>query len=143
MKLRYMLAIILLLLPIRFCKAYSISTSGHTITVKMVSPSIGISGINAVHWSDDPDKIGRDIYESFVGFFDSMKKGTYVVKVYWKVKDSYGNNKLEYAGSYSFSAEELRKYKNYGYSKRYRDVYALISEMYFSDKDRKFIHFGK
>ena len=120
-----------LLMISQICLAYSISTSDHVITVKMEHPSVGIVGINAVHWSDDPDEIGRDIYDSFVGFLDSRKKGNYTVKVYWKVKDHYGKDKLEYAGSYSFSAEELRKYENYFCSKRYRDVPGLIYQMAF------------
>lgn len=111
--------------------AYSISTNDHVITVKMEHPTVGLRALNAVAWSDDPDDIGRDIYDSFVGFFDSRKKGTYTVKVYWEIKDSYGRDQLEYAGSYSFSAEELRKYENYRYSKNYRNVPNILFQMAF------------
>lgn len=111
--------------------AYSISTSGKTIIVEMKHPTIGIVGFNAVDWSDDPDEIGEDIFENFVGFFDSSKKGLYTVKVYWIRKDEYGKKRLDYAGSYSFEAEELRKYENYYYSKRYRNVGEIISKMAF------------
>ena len=111
--------------------AYSISTKDHVITVKMNHPSVGIVGLNAVGWSDDPDDIGREIYESFVGFFDSRKKGTYTVEVYWKVKDSYGKDKLDYAGSYTFLAEEMSKYESYYYSKNYKNVPDILFEMAF------------
>ena len=111
--------------------AYSISTKDHVITVKMNHPSvIGIVGDCDVYWSDQPDDIGRDIYNSFVGFFDSRKKGTYTVEVYWKLEDKYGNPTWKYAGAWSFEAEELRKYKSYGRSKvHYRDVEFIMYEM--------------
>lgn len=111
--------------------AYSISTKDHVITVKMNHPSVGISGLNAVHWSDDPDDIGRDIYESFVGFFDSRKKGTYTVEIYWKYKDTYGKDELEFAGSYTFLAEEMSKYESYFYSKNYRNVPDILFKIAF------------
>lgn len=111
--------------------AYSISTSGKTIIVEMHHPSKGIHSLSGVDWSDNPDEIGKDIFESFVGLFDSFKKGLYTVKVYWIIEDEYGKERLDYAGSYSFEAEELRKYKNYYYSKRYRNVGEIISKMAF------------
>lgn len=127
---------LILLLGTVSCNArgYSISTSGKEITVKMHQPSVGFIGTNAVHWPDDPDEIGKDIYEMFVGFFDSRKSGTYIVSVYWMVKNSYGKDELQYAGSYSFDAAELRKYDSYYYSKGYRDVPDLIYKMAFGNR---------
>lgn len=107
--------IFVFILASQLCSAYSISSSGHTITVKMYHPSVGLVGLNAVGWSDDPERIGEDIYDLFVGFFDSYKSGIYTVNIYWKVTNRYGKEELQYAGSYSFSAEEIRKYKNYSF----------------------------
>ena len=79
----------------------------------MKHPSVGIVGINAVHWEDSPAKIQKDIYDLFVGPFDSQKKGNYTINVYWVGKDYYGHQSEDYAGSFTISADELKKYKDY------------------------------
>lgn len=138
MKIRYILILaIMLLLTVQISYAYSISTSGRTITVKMEHPTQGLTHLNSISWSDNPDQIGRDIYELFVGPFDQFKTGTYTVVVYWKTKDKYGNKDIIKAGSYTFDADELRKYKSYSYSKDYRNVSELLYKMAFGETGNK------
>ena len=106
-------ATLLLLTIAQSCFAYKISTSGKTITVKMKHPTIGIIGVNQVGWEDNPVDIEKDIYDLFTGPLDSQKTGNYTIKVYWQREDHYGNTSSTYAGSFSISADELKKYRLY------------------------------
>lgn len=74
MKKSFLFAIITLLLVSPTCFAYKISTSGKTITLKMKHPSVGIVGLNAVGWEDDPNEIQKDIYDLFRGLLIHRKK---------------------------------------------------------------------
>ena len=126
-------ATLLLLTISQLCFAYKISTSGKTISIKMKHPSVGIVGINAVHWEDSPAKIQKDIYDLFVGPFDSQKKGNYTINVYWVGKDYYGHQSEDYAGSFTISSDELKKYKDYAHAKWYLDIENRLYKLAFGD----------
>lgn len=113
---------LLLLTIAQSCFAYKISTSGKTITIKMKHPTIGIVGINQVDWEDNPTDIEKDIYDLFKGPLDSQKTGNYTIKVYWQKEDHYGNTSSAYAGSFSISADELKKYRDYRYARSYLNL---------------------
>jgi len=115
-------ATLLLLTIAQSCFAYKISTSGKTITVKMKHPTIGIIGVNQVGWEDNPVDIEKDIYDLFTGPLDSQKTGNYTIKVYWQREYHYGNTSSTYAGSFSISADELKKYRDYRHARSYLDL---------------------
>lgn len=126
--------IITLLLVSPICFAYKISTSGRTITLKMKHPSVGIVGLNAVGWEDDPNEIQKDIYDLFRGPLDSQKQGNYTVAVYWVGKDYYGHYSESYAGSFTISADELKKYKDYTSAKWYLSIEQKLYKLAFGNR---------
>lgn len=88
----------------------------------MKHPTIGIVGVNQVGWEDNPTDIEKDIYDLFKGPFDSQKTGIYTIKVYWQKEDHYGNTSSAYAGSFSISADELKKYRDYRHASSYLNL---------------------
>lgn len=134
MKKSFLFAIITLLLVSPTCFAYKISTSGKTITLKMKHPSVGIVGLNAVGWEDDPNEIQKDIYDLFRGPLDSQKKGDYTVAVYWVGKDYYGHYSESYAGSFTISADELKRYKDYASAKWYLSIEQKLYKLAFGNR---------
>ena len=67
-------------------------------------------------------EIQKDIYDLFTGPLDSQKTGNYTIKVYWQREDHYGNTSSTYAGSFSISADELKKYRDYRHARSYLDL---------------------
>ncbi len=92
---------------------YNIQISDGVINIQMPHPSIGIVGINQVHWDVEPEVVEEKV-------FNRLKlrsyNGNYDVFVTFSYTDSYGNKQLKDRRYVcSLNGREVKQYKSYGY----------------------------